>query len=304
MQDNIIVITGITASGKSELCNQLIHRYNNLMIINCDSKQIYKDIPIITDQPHVQEKSYKLYGYVNSQEQYSVGLWLEDAKKEILNALHQSYIPIITGGSGLYVKSLIQGISLIPQINLSTRQEVQKLLKDLSAESFYQLVLNQDPRIQDKIFMNDVVRLARALEVMLDTGKSIFEWHNHIFPPLSYNFKVYTILPKRKYIYEKINMRVLTMIENGAIDEVKNLLDMNLDPYMPVMRAHGVPEIIQFLNKNMSLEQAIEVMQRNIRQYAKRQYTWCINQFPNAQIIECVDHLIEKIFSHTIKFFK
>lgn len=290
MKSNVIIITGITASGKSELCDNLIKRYNNVDIINCDSKQIYKEIPIITAQPLKQEKFYKLYGYVSAEENYSVGLWLKDLEKEVNNTLENLRMPLITGGSGLYISSLIQGLSAMPQVSQEIRKNVNELSKNLSKEEFYQLVLNEDSKIQGRIFMNDSHRLSRALEVIIETGKSIFVWQEEKrHPPLFNQFKMYTILPKREDIYKKINSRFVSMVENGVIDEVKKLFSMNLPPHLPAMKAHGVPEIIKYLSGEITLKEAIEAAQINTRHYAKRQYTWFKNQFPNAKVIDGVE---------------
>lgn len=289
MKNSIIIITGITASGKSELCNNLMKKYLNISIINCDSKKIYKEIPIITAQPLKQKKPYKSYGYVSARENYSVGLWLEDLKKEINNVLENSQVPIITGGSGFYISSLIKGLSSIPQISQEVKKNVSEFRKNLSKEEFYKLVLNKDPKIQGKIFMNDSHRLSRALEVITETGKSIFIWQENRQPPLINNFKIYTILPKREEVYRKINSRFITMIKNGAIDEVKNLLGMNLALYLPAMKAHGVPEIIKYLKGKITLNEAIQIAQTNTRHYAKRQYTWFKNQLPNSEVINCIE---------------
>ncbi|QEK89884.1 tRNA (adenosine(37)-N6)-dimethylallyltransferase MiaA [Wolbachia endosymbiont of Chrysomya megacephala] len=293
MKDNIVIITGITASGKSELCNNLIKKHKNISIINCDSKQVYKEIPVITAQPPKQKEFYRLYGYVSARENYSVGLWIEDLNREVNNALKNSRIPIITGGSGLYISSLIKGLSSIPQISQEVRENVNELRKNLSKEEFYKLVLSKDPRIQGKIFINDSHRLSRALEVITETGKTIFVWQENRQPPLFNNFKVYTILPKREDIYRKINSRFIEMVENGAIDEVKNLLSMNPSPHLPAMKAHGVPEIIRYLKGEITLDEAIQIAQTNTRHYAKRQYTWFKNQFPNSQVIDCANKLTE-----------
>uniref|UniRef100_A0A3B0JC11 tRNA dimethylallyltransferase n=1 Tax=Wolbachia endosymbiont of Aleurodicus dispersus TaxID=1288877 RepID=A0A3B0JC11_9RICK len=293
MKDNIVIITGITASGKSELCDNLIKKHKNISIINCDSKQVYKEIPVITAQPPKQKEFYRLYGYVSARENYSVGLWLEDLKREVNNALKNSRIPIITGGSGLYISSLIKGLSSIPQISQEVRENVNELRKNLSKEEFYKLVLSKDPRIQGKIFINDSHRLSRALEVITETGKSIFVWQENRQPPLFNNFKVYTILPERENVYQKIDSRFIKMIENGAINEVKDLLSMNLSPHLPAMKAHGVPEIVKYLQGEITLDKAIQIAQINTRHYAKRQYTWFKNQFPNSQVIDCANKLTE-----------
>ncbi|MBC6686150.1 tRNA (adenosine(37)-N6)-dimethylallyltransferase MiaA [Wolbachia pipientis] len=291
MKNNIVIITGITASGKSELCDNLIEKYNNISIINCDSKQVYEEIPIITAQPLKQEVFYKLYGYVSAKENYSVGLWLEDLKKEINNALENSQIPVITGGSGLYISSLIKGLSSMPQISQKVRKNVSELRKNLSKEEFYKLVLSKDSKVQDKICINDSHRLSRALEVITETGKTIFVWQENRQPPLFNNFKIYTILPKREDVYQKINSRFIKMIENGAIDEVKKLLSMNLAPHLPAMKAHGVPEIVKYLKGEITLDEAIQIAQTNTRHYAKRQYTWFKNQFPSSEVIDCANEL-------------
>ncbi|MGL9732292.1 MAG: tRNA (adenosine(37)-N6)-dimethylallyltransferase MiaA [Wolbachia sp.] len=289
MRDNLVIITGITASGKSELCDNLMERYGNIDIINCDSKQLYREIPIITAQPPRQEKFYKLYGYVSARENYSVGLWLEDLKREVNSALENSRIPVITGGSGLYISSLIKGLSSIPQISQEVRQNVSELRKNLSREEFYKLALSKDLKIQGKIFMNDSNRLSRSLEVITETGKSIFVWQENRRLPLFNNFKIYTILPERGNLYRKINSRFIKMVENGAIDEVEKLLSMNLAPHLPAMKAHGVPEIIKYLKGELNLNEAIQIAQTNTRHYAKRQYTWFKNQFSSSEVIDCVE---------------
>ncbi|WP_168463832.1 tRNA (adenosine(37)-N6)-dimethylallyltransferase MiaA [Wolbachia endosymbiont of Ctenocephalides felis wCfeT] len=291
MKNNVVIITGITASGKSELCDKLTKKYSNIRIINCDSKQIYKEIPIITAQPPKQEEFYKLYGYVSAKENYSVGLWLEDLKKEVGNALENLQIPIITGGSGLYISSLVKGLSSMPQISQEVRKNVNELKKNSSREEFYALVLSKDPNIQGKIFMNDSHRLSRALEVITETKRSILKWQEEKDPPSFNNIKMYTILPKREEVYQKINSRFTTMIENGAIDEVKTLLSMNLAPHLPAMKAHGVPEIIKYLKGEITLNEAIQIAQINTRHYAKRQYTWFRNQFSSSEVINCTTEL-------------
>ncbi|OEY86770.1 tRNA (adenosine(37)-N6)-dimethylallyltransferase MiaA [Wolbachia pipientis] len=296
MQDKIIIITGITASGKSELCENLVSKNANIIIINCDSKQIYKNIPIITAQPPLQEELYRLYGYVSVKQKYSVTLWIEDLKREIDNAKKNSRLPIITGGSGLYINSLINGLSFVPEISEEVKEHVNALRTNLNKKEFYQLVLNKDPKILGKIAVNDSYRLSRALEVATETGYSIFTWQesNRISTTLQ-NFKIYKILPDREYIYHKINSRFVTMIKSGAIDEIKFLLDMNLDPHLPAMKAHGVPEIIKYLNGEIALTEAIQIAQANTRHYAKRQYTWFKNQFPDSEIVECADKLLNLV---------
>ena len=298
MKNNIPIITGITSSGKSKLCDYLVENYNNVRIINCDSKQIYKEIPIITDQPQKQTEFYRLYGYVSVRENYSVGLWLDDLKDAIERVRQSGQIPIITGGSGLYISSLIKGLSSMPQISQKVREYVSNLSKNLSKDEFYKLVLSYDSEIQNRISFNDSHRLARALEVIIETGKSIFLWQKNRNSPLLKSCKVYVMLASREYVYRKINLRFLNMIENGVLDEVENILKMNLNENLPAMKAHGVPEIIKYLSNKITLTEAIEIAQANTRHYAKRQYTWFKNQFSDAEVINCEE---DNSYSRIIK---
>lgn len=291
-----LIITGITASGKSKVCTKLAKKYSGV-VINCDSKQIYKEIPIITAQPtELESIPHKLYGYVSAQVNYSVGLWLKDIEKEIKNTWKNSQLPIITGGSGLYIKSLISGLSSIPKIDDNTRTMSQSLCKELGKQGFYELVLNKDPMIQGKIYENDSHRLLRAFEVITQTGQSIFTWQKKAARSILNNFTIYVICPSRDEIYDKINRRFIDMIKLGVVDEVRRLLGMDLNPWLPAMKAHGVPEIIRYLKNEITLNNAIEIAQINTRHYAKRQYTWFKNQFPSANFIDDPAKLIELNF--------
>ncbi len=290
-----LIITGITASGKSEVCVKLAQKYNGV-IINCDSKQIYKEIPIITAQPTAKEFElipHKLYGYASVQINYSVGLWVKDLEEEINNTWENSQLPIIIGGSGLYIKSLIYGLSSIPKISDDVRVESYNLYKELGKQKFYELLLSKDPMIQGKIYENDSHRLLRAFEVITQTKKSIFAWQRETAKAVLNNFIMYTIFPARNEVYDKINKRFINMIELGVVDEVKQLLDMQLDPRLPSMKAHGVPEIIRYLKNEITLDEAINIAQVNTRHYAKRQYTWFRNQFPDAKFVDDPSKLIE-----------
>ncbi|GHM57959.1 MAG: tRNA dimethylallyltransferase [Candidatus Mesenet longicola] len=291
-----LIITGITASGKSKVCVELAKKYNGV-IINCDSKQIYKEIPIITAQPvELESIPHKLYGYVSAQVNYSVGLWLQDIEKEVKSAWKNLQLPIIIGGSGLYIKSLVSGLSSIPKIDDDIRVMSRNLYEELGKQGFYELVLSKDRMIQGKIHENNFHRLLRAFEVVTQTGKSIFTWHKETTISILDNFVMYVICPPRNCIYNKINKRFTSMVELGVVNEVKQLFDMNLNPWLPAMKAHGVPEIIKYLKNEVTLNEAINTAQINTRHYAKRQYTWFKNQFSNAKFIDDSARLIELDF--------
>ena len=294
--NNILIITGPTASGKSKISLK-IAQDNNGVIVNCDSKQIYKEIPIITDQPDLKNTSilHRLYGYVSVMQQYSVGLWVKDLKKEILSILKKKKLPIITGGSGMYINSIIYGLSQIPNIENDIREKTKKLFETLGNKEFYSLLINKDPAAKC-LHQNNSHKLLRAYEVIEQTGISIFEWReNTNRKPLFNNFKLCVLLPPRHYVYKRINERFLNMMNTFAIQEIENLLSLNVPTHFPAMKSHGVPEIIQYLQRKISIEQAIETAQKHTRHYAKRQYTWFKNQFPNALFFESQDQLLESI---------
>ncbi|ABD45295.1 tRNA dimethylallyltransferase [Ehrlichia chaffeensis str. Heartland] len=294
--NNILIITGPTASGKSKI-SMKIAQDNNGIIVNCDSKQIYREIPIITDQPNLNDTSveHKLYGYVSVTQQYSVGLWIEDLKDEISSIIQQKKFPVITGGSGMYINSLIYGLSQIPKIEDSVRNETRRLFKTLGKKEFYALLIDKDP-IAKCLHKNNSHQLLRAYEVIEQTGISIFVWkENAPREPIFKNFKLCILMPPRSEIYKKINERFINMINTSVIEEIENLLSLNIPAHFPAMKAHGVPEIIQYLQNKISIDQAIEIAQKNTRNYAKRQYTWFKHQFRNALFYESQDQLLESI---------
>ncbi|GAT78387.1 tRNA delta(2)-isopentenylpyrophosphate transferase, partial [Ehrlichia ruminantium] len=266
-------------------------------IINCDSKQIYKEIPIITDQPKSNETfiPHKLYGYVSAVKQYSVAEWVNDLKREIYQTFTENKLPIITGGSGMYISSIIYGLSQIPAIDENIRYQTKQLLNTLGNKEFYSLLIEKDPMAK-RLHCNNSYQLLRAYEVIEQTGTSIFRLQEELKrKPLFDNFTLCILVPQRQEVYKKINDRFISMINSSVIEEVKNLISLNIPNHFPAMKAHGIPEIIQYLTNKISIEQAIETTQRNTRHYAKRQYTWFKNQFPNALFYESQDQLLKFI---------
>ncbi|CAH58163.1 tRNA (adenosine(37)-N6)-dimethylallyltransferase MiaA [Ehrlichia ruminantium] len=294
--NNVLIITGPTASGKSKISIK-IAQDNNGVIINCDSKQIYKEIPIITDQPKLNETfiPHKLYGYVSAVKQYSVAEWVNDLKREIYQTFTENKLPIITGGSGMYISSIIYGLSQIPAIEENIRYQTKQLFNTLGNKEFYSLLIEKDP-IAKRLHYNNSYQLLRAYEVIEQTGTSIFRLQEELKrKPLFDNFTLCILVPQRQEVYKKINDRFISMINSSVIEEVKNLISLNIPNHFPAMKAHGIPEIIQYLTNKISIEKAIEIAQRNTRHYAKRQYTWFKNQFPNALFYESQDQLLKFI---------
>ncbi|MFV9838622.1 MAG: tRNA (adenosine(37)-N6)-dimethylallyltransferase MiaA [Aaplasma endosymbiont of Hyalomma asiaticum] len=300
MTKELLVLTGPTASGKSDVCDILAERLA-CRVINCDSKQIYAGLPVITDQPAASHNKelYRLYGYISPTVNYSVGLWLEDAKREILQSFNLGLLPIVTGGSGLYVNSLTDGMSTIPKIPPHVRKNAQETLETMGNDAFYDLLIKIDNNAK-KIDKGNTHKILRAYEVIKHTGTSIFLWRER-FPriPTFKNCKILVLLPPKETLYNKINKRFLEMVNSDALSEVQYLMSLNLPEHLPIMKAHGVPEMIRYLRGEIDLAHAIEIAQKNTRHYAKRQRTWFKTQMTkNTLFFESRDEIMHYFDTH------
>ncbi len=278
MSNTIYFITGPTGIGKSEFGIKLSKKING-EIINADSMQIYKELSIITARPsykNINKVNHHLYGYVNGNERYNVEKWCNDAKKKILSLNKKNVNPIFIGGTGLYIDTLINGITTIPAIPEKVKQESKKLFDNIGIEKFFQLVSELDSDSLINISQNDTQRLKRIWEVFHFTKKKLSYWKKNENKKFlnTKNFKIILFLPPRNKNYTKVNNRVLKMIDSGAIEEVNKLLKLNYSKDLPIMKAHGVPEISSYLEKKISLEKCIENIQLVTRHYVKRQNTW------------------------------
>ena len=295
MKNPVYFITGPTGIGKSSFAINLSKKTNG-EIINADSMQIYKELEIISARPNksdISKVKHHLYGYVSGNQRFNVEKWCKDAAS-IINLLNKKNItPIFVGGTGLYIDTLINGITLIPSIPEKIKQESKKLFDKIGQENFYKLVNDIDSEATKKISKNDSQRLKRIWEVYNYTNKKFSLWQKHKnkkFLNIK-NYKIFLFLPDRKKNYVRVNNRVLKMIENGAINEIKKLVELNYNKDLPIMRAHGVPELSSYLEKNITLDQCIKNIQLVTRHYVKRQNTWWksskleifkkINQFPD-----------------------
>lgn len=284
MADNkIIIIGGPTASGKTALALD-VARNIDAVIINADSQQVYKEIPIITAQPTLLEKGdipHKIYGIISVREFFSVAIWLELVEKEIKDAFAAGKTPILVGGTGMYIKSLVEGIAEVPEIS----QEIRSNIRAEETENIYKLLLEKDPEIAAKLNPADRQRVLRAYEVVMETGKSLLYWHQQkttpIFSPDM--IKLFFLLPDRDKVYEKCNQRFLEMFDIGLMDEMQKLAEMNVPASMPAMRAHGLREVIAYIRGEMEYPDAISMAQQNTRKYVKRQFTWFRHQMGYAK---------------------
>ena len=278
MKNTIYFITGPTASGKSKFAIDLSKKIKG-EIVNADSMQIYKELKIITARPsQLDNKKIKhhLYGYVDGSNRYNVEKWCQDASQVIKSLNKKNINPIFVGGTGLYIDTLINGIASIPSVPESIRNDSKNLLEKVGKEEFYKIVKKIDEDSIKLIFPNDIQRLRRNWEVFNYSNKKFSEWKKNKNKKFitSLDYKILLFLPDRKKNYERVNKRVLTMIKSGAIEEIENLLKFNYNKDLPIMRAHGVPEISAYLKNKITLEDCIKKIQLVTRHYVKRQNTW------------------------------
>ena len=282
MQDNfnkakVIVICGPTASGKTALSIEVAKKING-EIISCDSMQIYKDMNIGTAKPTKEEMGeikHYLIDYVLPTERYSVAEYKKDAKKAIKEVIEKGKTPIIVGGTGLYVDSLIYEIEY-PEIKFDEeyRKKLEKEVEEEGLEKLYEKAKKIDPIAIQKIGKTDKKRIQRVLEIYHATGKTKTEQEiiSRQKEP-EYAYKVYGLLWDRQKLYDRINLRVDIMIEQGLIEEVKTILK-KYSKFPTAMQGLGYKEVVQYLNKEITKEEMIEKIKQETRRYAKRQMTW------------------------------
>jgi tRNA dimethylallyltransferase len=296
-----ILIAGPTASGKSALALALAEKVGGT-VINADSMQVYRDLRIITARPTPQEEArlpHRLYGHVDAAENYSVGRWLTDAQIALGEARAAGRLAVVTGGTGLYFKALTQGLSAVPPIPAEIRTAVRARLEGDGAPALHAELSRRDAAAAQRIRAADGVRIARALEVIEATGRSLIDWHRDGMKPLiapQRTAKIFLDVP-RDELYRRIDRRFDAMMAAGALEEVRALAARGLDPLLPAMKAHGVPWLCRHLEGDISLAEAAEQGKRDTRHYAKRQATWFRHQLPDwkwAQAEEAERVILEK----------
>jgi tRNA dimethylallyltransferase len=286
----VILLAGPTASGKSALALALAEKLGGI-IINADSMQVYRDLRIITARPTMEEEArvlHRLYGHIDAAENYSVGAWRSEAAAELAAAKRQSRTAIVVGGTGLYFSALTRGLAAVPPIPKPIREKVRARLKGEGPSALHDELARLDPSAAARLNRGDRARVSRALEVMLATGRSIFDWQIEPKPadvdPLP-AVKIF-LAQQRDELARRIDIRFDAMIEAGAVGEVRALMARNLDPTLPAMKAHGVPWLIRHLRGEITLAEAAEGAKRDTRQYTKRQATWFRNQLPDFVRVE------------------
>jgi tRNA dimethylallyltransferase len=276
----VALIAGPTASGKSALALALAEKANGV-IINADSAQIYRDLPILSAAPSTEESArseHRLYGVRDAVDPCSAADWAELAKREIDDVQKSGRLPILVGGTGLYLRTLLDGIAPVPPIDPAVRKRVRAA----SVEANLAKLRDADPEAAARLNPNDRTRIARALEVALSTGRTLADWQARREGGIGgdISLKALILLPPRPWLYERCDGRFQAMVDSGAIEEVQALLARNLDPSLPVMRAIGVREIAEFLAGEIDRGEMIARGSQATRNYAKRQYTWFAHQPP------------------------
>jgi tRNA dimethylallyltransferase len=285
-----IIICGPTASGKTNFAHRLALE-NNGEIVNADSMQLYKQLPIITASPEQklkEELPYHLYNFQDIDKELSATKYVELASASIKEIAARNKLPIIVGGSGMYISMLVNGYSAIPDIDATIRGEARALREEVGAESFFVELKKLDPKITDILNVADNQRTLRAYEIVKQTGRSILEFQaqENIKSLPDFEFEIIFLYPQREFLYDTCNKRLKILFEIGAVDEVKSAYQKFGEIKTTAMKALGVKEIIEYIKGDITKEDAIKLASAKTRQYAKRQSTWFRNQIAANQIIE------------------
>lgn len=295
----LFVIAGPTASGKSALALALAEQIGGV-IVNADSAQIYRDLHILSAAPtadNVRRVEHRLYGVRDGALPCSAADWAELARTEIADIRERGQMPIIVGGTGLYLRTLLEGIAPVPAIEAEVRARVRAA----STEDNRAKLRTLDPDSATRLKPGDTTRISRALEVILSTGRTLGEWQREKEGGIAGNveLRALILLPPRKWLYARCDERFAHMIDMGAVSEVEALLARKLNANLPVMRAIGVRELSAYLRREISLDDATAAGQHATRRYAKRQYTWFAHQppaeWPRFQKALDVDRLAEAL---------
>lgn len=273
-----ILIAGPTASGKSGLASRLAEHLGGV-VINADAMQVYRELRILTARPAPEEEArvpHALYGFVPGAESYSAGRYAADVKRVLADARREGRRPIIVGGTGLYFKTLVEGLSPIPSIPEEVRTHWRAEAADKGAAHVHGALMARDAEMATRLAPADTQRIVRALEVLDATGMSLADWQRLPRKPVLDLAETIALVVSvdREELSRRIDMRFLTMMEQGALDEVLQLKKLDLDPTLPLMTALGVRPLLRHLSGELSRDEAIAAGQAETRQYAKRQVTW------------------------------
>jgi tRNA dimethylallyltransferase len=286
----VVIIAGPTASGKSALAMDLAESFNGV-VINADSMQVYAELNLLTARPSADDEArapHKLFGMMPAAEICSVGRWVTLAEAEIESASASGLLPLIVGGTGMYIKSLRDGLAAVPEVPDDINAEVRALYIELGGEAFREQLATLDPDAAERLPAGDSQRLTRAMAVVRATGMTLDAWQAQQppAPALAARYFTISVLPEREDLYAACDARFDTMLSAGALAEVEAFLALGFDASLPAMKAVGVPELARHLSGDISLEEAGEVAKQATRNFAKRQLTWMRNQVTADYVVE------------------
>lgn len=286
----VIVIAGPTASGKSGLAMRLAETFDGT-IVNADSMQVYSDLQVLTARPSVEDEvrvPHRLYGYRDAADMASAADWMRDARSVIAGIRDQGRRPIVVGGTGLYLRALMEGIAEIPGVPAEIRTTARARRHEIGSEAFHKELQVRDPVIAARLHVGDSQRVLRAWEVFEATGRALSDWQADPVTPPDLTFRLVALLPPRDELYATCERRFEMMLEAGALDEVAKLAARaegeGLDPALPIFKALGYPALSAHLRGEVSLADARETSQQQTRNYAKRQMTWLRHQLPENDV--------------------
>ena len=294
----VALIAGPTASGKSALAVRLARMANGI-VINADASQVYADLRILSARPDEEEMAgvpHRLFGHIDGAEACTAARWAAEARDEIGKAHAAGRLPILVGGTGLYLRTLLDGIAPVPDIDPAIRAAVRAM----PVAEAHAALAREDPEAAARLAAADTTRVGRALEVVRSTGKPLSQWQRHKSGGIGRDIALapMVLLPPRDWLIDRCDLRFGQMADHGAVGEVEALLARRLSAELPVMRAIGVPEIAAWLAGEIDRETMVERGRIATRQYAKRQYTWFSRQPPAdwpsiAAIID--NHLMDEL---------
>lgn len=305
-QSKIILISGPTASGKSNFAIKIAKKING-EIINADSMQVYKRLKILTARPNNKNKQnikHHLYGVIDLDKKFSTGEWLKAAIKKIKEIKKIKKVPILVGGTGLYFQSLINGLVEIPEIPIKLRNRIRTIHKKEGQKKFYKKLLKIDPKVKGKFDQNDSQRTIRAFEIKSFTKVSMYDWFNKTTSEFrdSDFLKLYLSVDRGELI-KRINKRTLVMMKEGAITEVQKFISLKIKKDQSVNKVIGIDELTQYLENKIDLVEAVELISIKTRQYAKRQATWARTRMTswNKITLTAIDGYIKKLNKSSLK---
>jgi tRNA dimethylallyltransferase len=302
---DVIVVTGPTASGKSALALALAEARSGT-VINADAMQAYDAFPVLTAQPTAEERArapHRLYGALPLSETLSAARWCGLAEGEIATCRSEGRLPILCGGSGLYLRALMQGFSAIPAVPAEVRDEANSDWQAMGADAFRARLAERDPAIVARLKPGDRQRHVRAWEVLLASGRPLSVWQSAEGKPAPWTFATLLLAPDRAWLRERIETRFDAMLKTGLLAEVRAVFERKPDPKWPGLKAHGAPELFRHFRGELELEGARRIAIDHTRQYAKRQMTWFRHQMTpdlvedpaSNQVLGRIEKFLDKI---------